>query len=246
MDFRFLGETLVTLLTGVPLTLKLAACSVACGAVLAALFAWMRLSGSAVLAGISRAYVFVFRGTPLLVQIFLIYYGLGQFRPALQAWGLWTFFREPYWCALLALSLNTGAYASEIVRGGILAVPHGEVEAGRACGMTRSTLLARVILPQALRQALPAYGNEVILMVKATSLASIITMMEVTGLAQKLIAQTYRAMEIFVCAGAIYLALNFLVTRAVAALERRLSPDRRPAPIPFAALPDPTPTGLAP
>lgn len=246
MDLAFLGSTLATLLTGVPLTLKLAGCSVACGAVLAGLFAWMRLSGSAILSGISRAYVFVFRGTPLLVQIFLIYYGLGQFRPTLQAWGLWSFFREPYWCALLALSLNTGAYSSEILRGGIQAVPHGEVEAGRACGMSRFTLLRRVILPQALRQALPGYGNEIILMVKATSLASIITMLEVTGLAQKLIAQTFRAVEIFVCAGAIYLTLNFLVTRAVQALEHRLAPDRRPAPLPFAALPDAPPTGAAP
>jgi octopine/nopaline transport system permease protein len=246
MDVAFLGETLATLLTGVPLTLKLAICSVACGAVLAALFAWMRLSGSRVLAWIARAYVFVFRGTPLLVQIFLIYYGLGQFRPTLQAWGLWTFFREPYWCALLALSLNTGAYASEIIRGGLLSVPHGEVEAGRACGMSRVTLLRRVVLPQGLRQALPGYGNEVILMVKATSLASIITMLEVTGLAQKLIAQTFRAVEIFVCAGVIYLTLNFLVTRAVWLLERWLSPHQRPAPIPFAALPDAPPTGVAP
>lgn len=244
MDFAFLAETLATLLTGVPLTLKLASASVACGALLAALFAWMRLSGLPPMAWLARGYVFVFRGTPLLVQIFLIYYGLGQFRPTLQAWGLWTFFREPYWCALLALSLNTGAYASEIIRGGILSVPHTEIEAGRACGMSRPTLLRRVILPQALRQALPAYGNEIILMVKATSLASIITMLEVTGLAQKLIAQTYRAVEIFVCAGAIYLTLNFLVTRAVWALEVWLSPHRRPAPVPFAALPDAPPTGV--
>lgn len=245
MDLAFLAETFATLLTGVPLTLKLAGLSVLCGAVLAALTAWMRLSGSLALGLVSRAYVFVFRGTPLLVQIFLIYYGLGQFRPTLQAWGLWTFFREPYWCALLALSLNTGAYASEILRGGVLSVPHGEVEAGRACGMSRLTLLRRVVLPQAIRQALPGYGNEVILMVKATSLASIITMLEVTGLAQKLISQTYRAVEIFVCAGAIYLALNFLVSRVVVALERWLTPDQRPAPMPFGALPEAPPVKVA-
>ena len=116
MDLAFMAETFGKLLEGVPLTLNLAAASVACGAVLAMGLASMRMSGVAALDWIARAYVFVFRGTPLLVQIFLIYYGLGQFRPSLQAWGLWTFFREPYWCALTALALNTGAYASEIIR----------------------------------------------------------------------------------------------------------------------------------
>jgi octopine/nopaline transport system permease protein len=237
MDFGFLGEAFLTLLGGLPLTLNLAAASVACGFVLAGLFCWMRLSGIAPLDWIARAYVLAFRGTPLLVQIFLIYYGLGQFRPTLQGLGLWTFFREPYWCALLALALNTGAYSCEILRGGFLSVPAGEVMAGRACGMGRFLLFRRVLLPIALRQALPAYGNEVISMVKSTSLASIITMLEVTGLAQKLIAQTYRAVEVFVCAGALYLAINFLVTRAILLLETWLAPHLRPAPVPTGALP---------
>ncbi len=187
----------------------------ALGAIFAMLLALMRMSGVAALDCVARAYVFVFRGTPLLVQIFLIYYGLGQFRPTLQAWGLWAFFREPYWCAILALTLNTAAYASEIFRGGLQAVPHAQVEAARACGMSGILLFRRIVFPIAVRQALPAYGNEIILMVKATSLASIITMMEVTGIAQKLISQTFRAVEVFIVAGAIYLALNFLVTRAI-------------------------------
>jgi octopine/nopaline transport system permease protein len=230
MDLAFLWETLTSLLSGVPLTLKLASSSVAIGAAVASLLASMRMSPIAGLAWLARAYVFVFRGTPLLVQIFLVYYGLGQFRPALQGFGLWAFFREPYWCALVALTLNTAAYTSEIIRGGLLAVPQGQVEAARAHGMSRFLLLRRIVLPIALRQAMPAYGNEIILMIKATSLASTITLMEVTGIAHKLISESYRAVEIFLCAGAIYLVLNFAVTRAVQGLEHRLSPHLRDAP----------------
>ncbi len=230
MDLAFMADTFVKLLEGVPLTLNLAFASVALGAILAMLLAAMRMSGIAALDWLARGYVFVFRGTPLLVQIFLIYYGLGQFRPTLQAIGLWGFFREPYWCALLGLTLNTAAYASEIIRGGLQSVPHAQIEAARACGMSRLLLFRRIVFPIAVRQALPGYGNEIILMVKATSLASIITMMEVTGIAHKLISQTFRAVEIFVVAGAIYLILNFLVTRAIAALEWWLSPHLRSAP----------------
>ena len=230
MDLAFLGETWLALLAGLPLTLKLATSSIACGAAGALLLALMRLSGQPLLAWPAQAYVFVFRGTPLLVQIFLIYYGLGQFRPTLQAVNVWWFFREPYWCALTALALNTAAYSSEIIRGGILSVPFGQVEAARACGMGRLTLFRRIVAPIALRQALPAYSNEVILMVKATSLASVITLVEVTFIAQKLISQTFRAVEIFLAAGSIYLLLNFTLTRLFALLEHWLSPHLRGPP----------------
>ena len=230
MDLGFMAETWLALLAGLPLTLKLAGASVLCGGAAALLLALMSLSGHAALAWPARAVVFVFRGTPLLVQIFLIYYGLGQFRPTLQAWGLWWFFREAYWCALLALSLNTAAYSAEIIRGAILSVPHGQIEAGRACGMGPMLLARRIMAPVALRQALPAYSNEIISMVKATSLASVITLAEVTFIAQKLIAQTFRAVEIFICAGSIYLLINILVTRAIFGLEYWLSPHLRAAP----------------
>jgi octopine/nopaline transport system permease protein len=173
-----------------------------------------------------RTFVAVFRGTPLLVQIFLIYYGLGQFRPSLQAVGLWGLFREPYWCAILALTLNTAAYGSEILRGAIKNVPRGLGEAAQALGMTRLLTLRLVILPIALRQAIPAYGNEGILMIKGTSLASIITLLEVTGIARNLISESYRAIEVFLAAGAIYLFLNFLIVRALAYLEVRMTPYR--------------------
>jgi octopine/nopaline transport system permease protein len=225
MDLAFMGESFVRLLAGVPLTLELAFSSVALGFVLAVLVALMLRSHSLPLALIGEAYIFVFRGTPLLAQLFLIYYGLGQFRPALQEWGLWWFFRDAYYCALLALTLNTGAYSAEIVRGGLQSVPFGQIEAARAFGMSGFTLMRRIIAPIALRQALPGYGNEIILMVKATSLASTITLMELTGLAHKLIAESYRAVEVFLCAGAIYLAINFVVTRLIALVESRIAPD---------------------
>jgi octopine/nopaline transport system permease protein len=229
MDFAFLYETLLTLLPGIPLTLQLAFASVACGGVLALVLAILRVSGIPPLEWLVRAYVFVFRSTPLLVQIFIIYYGLSQFRE-IRGSMLWPFLREPWWCALLALSLNTAAYACEIIRGGLQAVPAGQIEAARAAGMGRLLLFRRITLPLAIRQALPGYGNEVILMIKATSLASIITLMEVTGLAAKLISQTYRAIEVFIVAGLIYLAINFIVTRLIQLAEYRLSPHLRPAP----------------
>ncbi|MDO3433675.1 ABC transporter permease [Rhizobium sp. CBN3] len=230
MDWQFLNETFVSLVSAIPLTIELAVTSICLGAILAMLLALARLSGVAVLDWFARLYVFVFRGTPLLVQIFLIYYGLGQF-PAIRHSVFWPFLRDPYWCAVLALTLNTAAYASEIIRGGLLSVPHGQIEAARACGMHRFLMFRRIVLPLAIRQALPGYGNEMISMVKATSLASIITLMEVTGVAAKIISETYRAIEVFVVSGAIYLALNFLLTRLIQFAEYRLSPHLR-APLP--------------
>lgn len=229
MDFAFLGQTMVLLISGIPLLLQLAFFSIAAGAVLAVLLALMRLSGHPVLDWIARGYVFVFRGTPLLVQIFLIYYGLGQFPEVRQSF-LWPFLRQPYWCALLALTLNTAAYSSEIIRGGILSVPFGQIEAARACGMSRWLIFRRIVMPQGLRVALPAYGNEIILMTRSTALASVITLMEVTGIASKIIAETFRAVEVFICAGAIYLVLNFVISRVILWMERRLSPQLRVLP----------------
>ena len=229
MDFAFLLEAFLRLLPGVPLTLQLAFTSVVFGMILALPLALARLSRHRPLAWLARAYVFVFRSTPLLVQIFLIYYGLGQF-PELRHSALWPILREPYWCAVIALTLNTSAYGSEIIRGGMQSVPIGQIEAARACGMSGLLLLRRIILPLAVRQALPGYGNEIILMVKATALASVITLMEVTGLAAKLISETYRAVEVFIVAGAIYLAINYTITWMIQIMEHRLTPQFRPAP----------------
>ncbi|WP_374373877.1 ABC transporter permease [Tabrizicola sp.] len=231
MDIAFLAETFVSLVGALPLTLELAATAILLGAGLALALALSRLSGILVLDWLARLYVFVFRGTPLLVQIFLIYYGLSQF-PAVRHSFLWPVLREPYWCAVLALMLNTAGYASEIIRSGLLSVPHGQIEAARACGMPRMMIFRRITLPLAIRQALPDYGNEMIAMVKATSLASIITLMEITGVAARIISESYRVIEVFVVAGTLYLAINFALARLIALLERRLNPaERRPLPL---------------
>lgn len=238
MDFSFLADTFLKLCGGIPLTLELSLLSCAIGAVLAICLAAMRLSKIKPLAYLAGAYVFVYRGTPLLVQIFLVYYGLGQFAPLRHSF-MWPLLREPFWCAIIALSMNTGAYASEIIRGGILSVPHGQIEAARACGMSRLTQFRRIVMPLAIRQALPAYGTEIILMVKATSLASIITLMEITGVAAEIISETYRVIEVFVIAGALYLVINFVLTRIVQAIEHWLTPYNRSRPaLPIAAAVD--------
>ncbi len=221
MPGSFLLDTLGQLLSGVPLTLALTALSLLLGGALALLLVLLR-AGPWPLAWTARCYVAVFRGSPLLVQIFLIYYGLGQF-PLIRHSPAWPLLRQPFWCAVLALALNTAAYTAELLRGGLAAVPPGAVEAGRTCGMSPAVLARRVVLPLALRQALPAYGNEAVIMVKSTALASVITLMEVTGIAYDIISRTFRAFEVFLCAGAIYLALTFTLSRALGLLERRLS-----------------------
>lgn len=231
MDLSFMMETIVALLSGLPLTIQLALSALALGAVLALVLVLMQMSGNWLLANTARLLVFVFRGTPLLIQLFIIYYGIAQFA-FIRDSVAWTFFREPYWCALLALTLNSAAYSSEVIRGGFMSVPVGAIEAGRAYGMSRILLLRRIILPIAIRQALPAYSSEVVSLIKATSLASIITVMEVTGIAQKLMSQTYRATEIFICAGLIYLLVNFVLTRSMQLVEHWLSPHLRAAPSP--------------
>ncbi len=222
MDWPFLLDTTLQLLSGVPLALQLAALSLTAGLVLAVMAQAAMVSGVAPLRWIAVAYIDLFRGTPLLVQIFFIYYGLGQI-PAVRESALWPILREPYWCAVLALALNTSAYSAEIIRGALAAVPLGEVEAARACGMSGLLLRRRIVWPIALRHGLPIYGSEAILMVKATSLTSIITLTEITGIAHKLIASTYRVVEIFVAAGAIYLAMAFLLTLVIGLAERRLN-----------------------
>jgi octopine/nopaline transport system permease protein len=230
IDGGFLVSSMVRLLAGVPLTLELSFLSVALGVALGFILALMRISGQPWLDLPARFYGFLFRGSPLLVQIFIIYYGLGQF-PAIRHCWVWSYLREAYWCAVLAMTMNTAAYGAEIIRGGLLSVPAGQIEAARACGMAPCTLYRRIIGPQALRQMLPAYSNEVILILKDTALASTITLMEVTGVAAKLISESYRSVEVFVCAGAIYLMLNFVVTRLFAALERAMAPELRVTPV---------------
>ncbi len=229
MDFSLMISSLPRIAEGIPVTIGLVALSLLFGGVAAIGLATMRMSVNPMLSGFAYSYVFVFRGTPLLVQIFLIYYGIGQFEVVRESFA-WPVLRDAYWCAIIALAMNTAAYTSEIIRGGIQSVPHGSVEAARACGMSTIMTYRRIILPAAFRQALPAYGNEVILMVKASSLASTVTIMEITGIARAIVSRTFAPFEIFIVAGAIYLTINFLVTRAIKFAEWRLTPYLRDRP----------------
>jgi polar amino acid transport system permease protein len=222
MNLDVITASLPKLLQGAALTLDLVALSLLAGAAIALPLALMRVSERWWLRVPAYAYIFVFRGTPLLVQIFLVYYGLGRFE-GVRASALWPILREPYWCAIIAFALNTGAYTAEILRGAIQAVPVGEVEAAKAFGMSRALSLRRIILPRALRIALPAYGNEVILMLKGSALASTITLLDLTGMARTIIARTYMPVEIFLAAGLIYLAITFVFVQLFRLLERRLS-----------------------
>jgi His/Glu/Gln/Arg/opine family amino acid ABC transporter permease subunit len=204
-------DSLPRLLKASVLTVNLTCISLAIGACLALPLALGRLSRNRWVAGFSFAYVYYFRGTPLLVQIFLIYYGLPQIGLTLGA----------YSSALISLSLNTAAYTAEIIRGGIQAVSAGEIESAHAMGMSRGQVLGRIILPQMVGFALPAYGNEIILQIKATSLASTITLMDLTGMARTVAAETYAPLEILSTAGVIYLVMVFSTSRLVTWVERR-------------------------
>lgn len=228
MNFELMIETFPKLLSGLNLTIQLVTISLFIGFCLAVGLALLRLSNNTFLSFIAKTYIFYFRGTPLLVQIFLIYYGIAQFEIIRESF-VWSFFKEAYWCGILALTLNTCAYSSEIIRGGIQSVPFGQIESAKSVGMSRFLLYRRIILPIAFRQALPAYGNEMILMVKATSLVSTITLMEVTGIARLIIAKTFSPVEIFIVAGLIYLTINFIVTRLVNYCEIKLTPYLRQA-----------------
>ena len=224
MDFELMYESFFKLIKGIPLTLEVVIISTILGFFLAILVALMRISKKGYLNKTAYYFVYAVRGTPLLLQIFFIYYGLAQFS-FIQESFLWIVLKDPFWCAIIALTLNTCAYSSEIIRGGIQSVSKGYLEAGIALGMGRILSFRIVMLPLAIRQALPAYGNELILMVKASSLVSTVTLMEITGIARKIISQTFAPIEIFLVAGSIYLLINFLITRGIKAAENKLSPD---------------------
>lgn len=217
-------------LWGVLLTIELTAVSVALGFVLAVPAALARLSSNPLLFYPVYGYIFYFRGTPLLVQLFLIYYGSGQFRDELEAVGLWTWFREPYFCAILTLTLNTAAYTAEIFRGAIQAVPYGEIEAAKACGMSGFKLYRRIILPKAARVALPAYSNEVVLIFQSTSIVSIITLMDLTGVARVIISRSFMTTSTWLFTAAIYLGITYFIIWALGKLEHRLSGHLRDRP----------------
>jgi polar amino acid transport system permease protein len=230
MDFQLMIDSIPQLLVGMWMTVKLVALALALGICLAVPLALGRVSKNPFLWMPVYSFIFVFRGTPLLVQIFIVYYGLGQFE-AVRESIVWPFFKEAYWCAIFTFTLNTSAYTAEILRGAIQAVPHGEVEAARALGMPRLLMLRRIIVPRAFRLALPAYGNEIILMLKGSALASTITLLDLTGIARVIVARTFAPYELFIMAAIMYLVLTLLIVRALKYAEWRLSPHLRPPPI---------------
>jgi len=223
MDISVIIESLPDFFKGTVLTIQLTAISVAIGFCLAILLSIMRVSKNPFVWMPVYGFNFYFRGTPLLVQLFLIYYGSGQFQDFLSTVGLWQYFREAYFCAVLTLTLNTAAYASEIFRGGIQGVSFGEVEAARACGMSGVKLYRRIIMPAALRIAWPAYTNEVVFLLQASSLVSIITLMDITGVARVEAAQTFAFYELFLFAAFIYLVLVYGVIFLFRKVEQRIT-----------------------
>jgi octopine/nopaline transport system permease protein len=229
MDWTFIGKTFIQLLAAVPLTLSVWALSVILGAIVAAGVTWMRVSDKAPLKIAARAYVALFRGTPLLIQLFIIYYGLASL-PAVRHSFAWPFLRDAFTCGVLSLGLCTAGYQAEIFRGALLAVPHGQVEAARACGMSGLILFRRIIFPIALRHGLPAYSTEIISMVKATALVSLITLWDVLSVALRIRNDTLVTYLPLIVAGAIYFTLNYVIAAALLSLERRLSPHLRARP----------------
>ena len=221
MRFELMYESFFKIVQGIPLTLQVVIIATILGFILAILVAVMRISGRGILSIPAYYFVYLIRGTPLLLQLYFVYYGLGQFSFIRESF-LWPILREPYWCGIITLTISTGAYSSEIIRGGIMSVSKGYLEASNALGMSKFMTFMKVTLPITFRQALPAYGNELILMVKASSLISIITLMEITGIARTIISKTYAPVEIFLVAGSIYLFINFLIVMSVNFAENRL------------------------
>ncbi len=210
------------LLSATLITLKLVSASLLFGIFLGTLFAILRTGKNKFLKAFSYYYSYIFRGTPMLVQLFIIYFGLAQIE-YLRSSFLWVILKEPYWCAIIAFALNTGAYTSEIIRSAFETIDKGTIEAGESLGISNSKIFYKIKLPIALRQSLPAYGNEMILMLKGTSLASTVTLMDLTGVAKFIISTTYKPVEIFIVAGSIYLLITFLIHSLIKFLEKKYS-----------------------
>jgi len=214
--------SLPKLLSAAAITLKLLSASLIIGLCIGFLFAVLRLNKNPFINKFAYGYSYLFRGTPLLVQIFIIYYGLGQIE-WLRATFLWVILKEPYWCAIIAFALNTGAYTSEILRSAFQTIKPGIIEAGKSLGISSKIILYKIQIPVAIRQSLPAYGNEIILMMKGTSLASTVTLMDITGVAKHIVSTTYKPLEVFLLAGGIYLFMTFIIHNLIKYLEKKYS-----------------------
>jgi octopine/nopaline transport system permease protein len=222
MDFDLMITSFPKLLSAAVITLKLLSASLIIGLFIGFLFAVLRLNKNAFINKFAYGYSYLFRGTPLLVQIFIIYYGLGQIE-WLRSTFLWVILKEPYWCAIIAFALNTGAYTSEILRSAFQTIKPGIIEAGKSLGISSKIILYKIQIPVAIRQSLPAYGNEIILMMKGTSLASTVTLMDITGVAKHIVSTTYKPLEVFLLAGGIYLFMTFIIHNLIKYLEKKYS-----------------------
>ena len=222
MDLDLMITSFPKLLNATLITLKLLSLSLFFGLFIGLIFAIFRLSNNIILNKFAYGYSYVFRGTPLLVQIFIIYFGLGQIE-YLRTTILWTVLKEPYWCAIIAFSLNTGAYTSEILRSAFQTIKPGFIEAGKSLGIPNKIIFYKIQIPIAIKQSLPAYGNEIILMLKGTSLASTVTLMDLTGVAKYIISTTFKPIEVFIVAGGIYLFMTFIIHNVIKYLEKKYS-----------------------
>ncbi len=219
-DFDLVWRSLPELGQGLVLTIQLTVVTVLCGLLLAVPLGILRASRIVWASRAIWAYTYFFRGTPMLIQLFLIYYGLSEFK-AIRASALWPFLREGYWCCLLAFTLNTAAYTIEIIAGAIRNVPREDIETAKAMGMSPWLTMRRITLPVAFRILLPAYTNEVIFVLQSTSLASLVTVLDLTGVARIIIARTFAPYELFITIGLIYLGLTYLMLWGFKRVERR-------------------------
>ena len=222
MDLELMINSFPKLLTAAVITLKLLSVSLIIGLFIGLFFAIVRLNKNIFINRFAYGYSYVFRGTPLLVQIFIIYFGLGQIE-YLRSTVLWVILKEPYWCAIIAFALNTGAYTSEILRSAFQTIKPGIIEAGKSLGISNKVIFYKIQIPIAIRQSLPAYGNEIILMMKGTSLASTVTIMDLTGVAKYIISTTFKPIEVFIVAGGIYLFMTFIIHNVIKFLEKKYS-----------------------
>ncbi|MFQ5785188.1 MAG: ABC transporter permease [Alphaproteobacteria bacterium] len=228
MDLSVIAQNIDLYIQGLWMTVQLVALSLGFGMCIAIPTALLRISRNPLISGLPWAYTYFFRGTPLLVQLFMIYHGSGQFRPFLENIGIWGIFREAYWCALIAFTLNTGAYTAEILRGAIEQTPFGEIEAARASGMSKATMYRRIILPSAFRRALPAYGNEVIFMLHGSAVASIVTIVDLLGAGRIVNSRYFAPFESYTTAGLFYLSLTFMIVWLFRLWEKRWYAHLRP------------------
>ena len=222
MDLELMINSFPKLLNAAVITLKLLSVSLIIGLFIGLFFAILRLNKNIFINRFAYGYSYVFRGTPLLVQIFIIYFGLGQIE-YLRSTVLWVILKEPYWCAIIAFALNTGAYTSEILRSAFQTIKPGIIEAGKSLGISNKVIFYKIQIPIAIRQSLPAYGNEIILMMKGTSLASTVTIMDLTGVAKYIISTTFKPIEVFIVAGGIYLFMTFVIHNVIKFLEKKYS-----------------------